>query len=400
MVIETVKGFRDQIGLEALKRKKLREIIENKFILYGFLPAETPTVEYEELLKSSEDEVVSDIFRLQDKGQRKLALRYEFTGQLARIFKENSTIKLPFKRYQIGNVFRDEPAKPGRYREILQCDADIIGDSNISSDAECLALANDIFKELNIKVNIKINNRKLLNSIIKSLNINNSEQVIREIDKLDKLSLEEVKANLSKFTNKEKIEKLFSLFKKDIDYFVKNNFEGSNEVKVLMDICKNYNVKVNFIPNLARGFSYYTGNVFEISSEKAKFTISAGGRYDKVVGKYINREIPAVGISFGLDRISEIFDKKLETTKVLVISINEEKQSINLVKKLRESNISCTIMFGKISKAMEYANSYNVQNVIFVGKEEIKKKKFKLRDMKTGKESYLALNGVIKKLNL
>ena len=397
-MIETAKGFRDILSQESLKRKRIKEIIEEKFILYGFLPIETPTIEYEELLKSSDDEVISDIFKLQDKGQRKLALRYEFTGQLARIFKENSTIKLPFKRYQIGSVFRDEPAKPGRYREILQCDADIIGDSSISSDAECLALANDIFKELDIKIEIEINNRKLLNSIINSLDIKESSSVIREIDKLDKLSLQEVKDNLSKFANKEKIEKLFSLFKKDIEYFVKNNFEGSKEIKELIDICKNYNVKVTFIPNLARGFSYYTGNVFEISSEKAKFTISAGGRYDKIVGKYINREIPAVGISFGLDRISEILDTKLETTKVLVISINEDKESINLTKKLRENNISSSIMFSKISKALEYANSYSIQNVIFVGSEEIKKKKFKLKDMKTGKEQFLALTGIIKKL--
>ena len=397
-MIETAKGFRDILSQESLKRKRIKEIIEEKFILYGFLPIETPTIEYEELLKSSDDEVISDIFKLQDKGQRKLALRYEFTGQLARIFKENSTIKLPFKRYQIGSVFRDEPAKPGRYREILQCDADIIGDSSISSDAECLALANDIFKELDIKIEIEINNRKLLNSIINSLDIKESSSVIREIDKLDKLSLQEVKDNLSKFANKEKIEKLFSLFKKDIEYFLKNNFEGSKEIKELIDICKNYNVKVTFIPNLARGFSYYTGNVFEISSEKAKFTISAGGRYDKIVGKYINREIPAVGISFGLDRISEILDTKLETTKVLVISINEDKESINLTKKLRENNISSSIMFSKISKALEYANSYSIQNVIFVGSEEIKKKKFKLKDMKTGKEQFLALTGIIKKL--
>ncbi|MDD5651455.1 MAG: histidine--tRNA ligase [Candidatus Nanoarchaeia archaeon] len=398
MVIETVKGFRDILSLEALKRKKLKEIIENKFILYGFSPIETPSIEYEELLKSSEDEVVSDIFKLQDKGQRKLALRYEFTGQLARIFKENSTIKLPFKRYQIGSVFRDEPAKPGRYREFTQCDVDIIGDSNISADAECLALANDIFNELKIKVNIKINNRKLLNSIIKSLNISEISSVIREVDKLDKLPLEEVKNNISKLANKEKTDKLFLLFKKDIDYFVKNNFEGASELKELMNLCNNYKIKVEFIPSLARGFSYYTGNVWEIKSEKAKFTITAGGRYDKVVGKYLNREIPAVGISFGLDRISEIVDIKPEPTKVLIISLNEDKESINLIKKLRESNISCSIMFGKISKAMEYANSYNIQNVIFVGKEEIKKKKFKLRDMKTGKESYFALTGIIKKL--
>ncbi|MBU0929668.1 MAG: histidine--tRNA ligase family protein, partial [Nanoarchaeota archaeon] len=299
-------------------------------------------------------------------------------------------------RYQIGNVFRDEPAKPGRYREFTQCDVDIIGDSNINSDAECLALANDIFSELKIKVEIKINNRKLLNSIIKSLNINETNLIIREIDKLDKLTIQEVKANISKITNK--TDKLFSFFTKDIDYFVKNKFEGASELKELMNICKNYKIKLKFYPNLARGFSYYTGNVFEIINDKYKFTIAAGGRYDKVVGKYLNREIPAVGISFGLDRISEIAKIDIKPIKVLIISIAEDKKSIELVNQLRKSKITTTIMFGKISKALEYANSYNIEYTIFIGKEEIKKKKFKLRDMKTGKEQFLTLTNLIKKL--
>ncbi|MBU0962288.1 MAG: histidine--tRNA ligase [Nanoarchaeota archaeon] len=395
-MIETVKGFRDILSKEALKRNYIKKLIEEKFSLYGFLPIETPTIEYEELLKTSNDDVVSDIFKLQDKGQRKLALRYEFTGQLARLLKENPTLKLPFKRYQIGNVFRDEPAKPGRYREFTQCDVDIIGDSNINSDAECLALANDIFSELKIKVEIKINNRKLLNSIIKSLNINETNLIIREIDKLDKLTIQEVKANISKITNK--TDKLFSFFTKDIDYFVKNKFEGASELKELMNICKNYKIKLKFYPNLARGFSYYTGNVFEIINDKYKFTIAAGGRYDKVVGKYLNREIPAVGISFGLDRISEIAKIDIKPIKVLIISIAEDKKSIELVNQLRKSKITTTIMFGKISKALEYANSYNIEYTIFIGKEEIKKKKFKLRDMKTGKEQFLTLTNLIKKL--
>jgi len=142
---ERVKGFQDFLPPESEKRAKIREIIEKNFKLFGFKPVETPTIEYDELMRQDdlvedEDEAISDRFRLKDKGGRNLALRYEFTFQLARLFKENPNIKLPFRKYQLGRVFRDEPVSALRYREFTQGDADIIGDPSISADAECIAL--------------------------------------------------------------------------------------------------------------------------------------------------------------------------------------------------------------------------------------------------------------------
>ena len=162
-------------------------------------------------------------------------------------------------------------------------------------------------------------------------------------------------------------------------------------------LCKFYNIKVKFSPKLARGLSYYTGNIFEATSPDYKFTIAAGGRYDNKVGMYAGRKIPAVGISFGLDRLAEIAKIKVEGTKCLIININQDKKSIEIAQKLRKNNISVTIQ-DKISKALEYANSLQIPFVIFLGKEEIKKKKFKLRDMQTGKEKMLSEKELIEKL--
>src|SRR3989344_3839232 len=182
MTIEKVKGFRDIFAPQSLQREKIIGILKEKAKLFGFMPVETPMMEYDELLKgdNANDEAVSDRFKLRDKGNRDLGLRFEFTFQLSRIFKEFPNIKLPWRRYQFGSVFRDEPLRPDRYREFSQFDADILGDSSIKADAECLAFADAILKELKIKAEIKVNNRKLLNSILeKSGVLKDGRQVLR-----------------------------------------------------------------------------------------------------------------------------------------------------------------------------------------------------------------------------
>src|SRR3972149_9634088 len=196
--MEPVKGFRDFSGEEAVKREEIRRIIVSTFEKYGFEPAETPVIEAEEFVKSGNqnDEAVSDIFKLQDKGKRKLALRYEFTFQLKRLMRNK---KLPYKRYEIGPVFRDEPTASNRFRQFTQCDVDAIG-STVKEEAEILALTSEIFERVGIKPVILINNRGLLNDILNDLNIKdkNKEQVLREIDKLGKLSEKEIIVNLKK----------------------------------------------------------------------------------------------------------------------------------------------------------------------------------------------------------
>lgn len=403
---ENVKGFEDYLPPESLKREKIKEIAKRYFKLYGFLPVETPSIEFDELMRSDnleEDEAVRDRFRLRDRANRNLGLRYEFTFQLAKIFKKNPNIKLPLKKYQIGTNFRDENIKAGRTREFTQCDIDIIGDPSINADAECLAVTSDILKELKIEnVEIKINNRKLLDEMIKSVQITEKQAVLREIDKIDKIGEDQVKISLKKYADSNQILSLFKLMEKDITFFKDNLFDGAQELEDLIKKCNEYGIKTTFSPRLMRGFNYYTGNIFEVSLGKT--SLFGGGRYDKLVGKYlINKEIPAVGISFSIESIMGLCEREinqldLDKTKAIIISIDKDKETIKLAQNLRKNNISCITSFDKIGKALEFANSYQITYAIFVGKDEVSKKKFKLRDMKSGEESLLAEKSIISKL--
>ena len=383
MRTNTVKGFRDFVGAEALKRARILGIVRRQFELYGFEPSETPTVEYEEFVEgdNSDDDAVRDVFKLEDRGQRELALRYEFTFQLKRIAQNQ---RLPFKRFQIGSVFRDEPIRKGRMREFTQCDADVIG-SSIKDEAECLKLGKNIFEGLGIPVKIYVNNRKLINEILVDANIEerNREQVIRELDKLDKLSKKEVADNLKKLG----AEKVLDIFMGDEKSFAKYNF--FKEIKELKKYCKIYGVKVEFRPFLSRGLSYYNGTVFEIWSEKLNASLCGGG-------SYLVDDIQSTGISFGLEPIFLLSKVEGEATQVQVISIGEDLAAVGLASKLRESGVSVNVLLDKsVGKALEYANSKGIGKVVFVGTEEVKKGKFKVKDMDSGAEEFLSEKEII-----
>ena len=377
MTTETVKGFKDIE--DSSKRIIIRNVIENIFKLYNFKPVETSIIEYEEFVKGENinDEAVSNIFKLEDRGKRKLALRYEFTFQLKRLAQNK---KLPYKRYQIGNVFRDEPITGNRWREFTQCDIDVVG-SSFKDEAEILKITSEILNKLKIKFTININNRKLLDEILKETGVKekNADQVIREIDKLDKLTEKKIFNNLKKLG----AEKVLSIFKKPGKYFEK--FNSYKEIKELKKVCNTNRVKVNFQPFLARGLTYYNGTIFEVKSqaEKMKETIAAGG-------SYLINNVQSTGISFGLDRIEILSRIKEDNQKILIISLNQDKKAVLLADKIRKLEIPCQIFYGKPTKALDYANSYSMPLVIFIGEEEVKKKKFKLKNMITGKEKSLS----------
>jgi histidyl-tRNA synthetase len=376
MKTELVKGFRDYSGKEAEKRKQIKKILEENFEKYGFELAETPIVEYEEFVKGEnfQDEAISDIFKLKDKGNRKLALRYEFTFQLKRLMQNK---KLPYKRYQIGEVFRDEPVSSNRFRQFTQCDIDIIGSSE-KEEAEILAVIKNVFEKVKIPVKIYFNNRNLLDDILNELKIKNKEQTLREIDKLDKLSETEVRKNLKKIN----AEKVLLILKKPKSYFKK--YPAYIEVEKLEKYLSYYGIKPEFLPTLARGLSYYNGSVFEIKSSKMKETLCAGG-------SYIFNKVQCTGVAFGLERICSLAKTDSKIQKILLISLSKDKEAIALAEKLRKKGEEVSIFYGKPSKALEYANSYEFSKAIFVGEKEIKSKKFKVKDLKTGKETILKI---------
>lgn len=378
--MDNVKGFRDIE--DSSKIIVIRNLIEETFRLYDFIPVETPIIEYEEFVKGDNlnDEAVSDIFKLKDKGKRKLALRYEFTFQLKRLAKNK---KLPYKRYQIGRVFRDEPVARNRWREFTQCDVDVVG-SKIRDEAEILKVASEILRKLGIKFVINTNNRKLLGEILDEFKIKDNDKVIKELDKLDKLDEKEVRKNLKRFN----AEKVLNIFKKPEKYFEK--YKSYKEIKELKKYCSMNNVKIVFQPFLARGLSYYNGSIFEIKSDM-KETIAAGG-------SYMIDGIQATGISFGLDRLELIARVDSFVKRVLIISMDQDKKSVELASKVRSLGVSCSVFYGKPGKALDYANSLDIPLVIFIGDEEVRKKKFKIKYMNTGKEELFSLSGLEKKL--
>jgi histidyl-tRNA synthetase len=377
---ETIKGFKDFTGEEAEKRKFIKETLISIFEKYGFEPAETPIIENEDFVRGNneKDEAISEIYTLKDKGNRNLALRYEFTFQLDRISKNK---KLPYKRYQIGEVFRDEPTNSKRVRQITQCDLDIIG-STIKDEAEVLAIAKECLSLLKIKNEIYLGNRALLNEIMDDEKITKNkegrEQIMREIDKLDKIQEKEVIDNLKKF----KAEKLIEVFKKEEKYFEK--YRNYEQIKKLKEYCSFYDVKMIFQPSLVRGLSYYNENVWEIKTQEMKESICGGG-------SYLVNNIQSTGISFGLERLSILLDSFQKKEKILVLSLNQDEEAIKFCQKLRKEGKNVIIFYGKPTKALEYANSYKINKVIFIGEEEIKKKKAKIKDMQTGKENFIDL---------
>jgi len=375
---ENPKGFRDYLGKDALKREKILKIIKENFKQFGYEPAETPIIEYEEFVKgdNENDEAVRDVFKLEDRGKRKLALRYEFTFQLKRIAKKQ---KLPYKRFQIGYNFRDEPIKEGRTRQFIQADADIIG-SSLKDEAENFSLIQKVFKELKTPIKIYVNNRKLMNEILVDENIEEKDRknVIREIDKLDKLSKKEVADNLKKYS----AEKILKVFDKEESYFEKYSYY--KEIKELKKYCKLFNVEVEFRPFLARGFSYYNGTVFEVWSEKLNVSILGGGSY--LIG-----DVQATGISFGLEPIFLISEIEGDPIEYLVISLDQDKEAIKVTNKLREKTANVQLLMDKaLKKALDYANSKEISKVIIIGEKEAKEKKYKVKNMKTGKEKEIS----------
>ncbi len=422
MEMQTAKGVRDVPPEEKSLKNKTIAVIREIFELYGFAPLETPIIERMETLSAKggagqDSDALKEIFKFTDQGERKLGLRFDLTVPLARYMAMNPTLKLPFKRYEMGRVFRDGPIKLGRYREFWQVDVDMAGTSSMLADAEVVALTDAIFKKLNLDIIIKINNRKILNGILEQAKITDKEAAIIAIDKLDKIGKEGVSQELQgRGYSKQQIEEVFSIIKEKITLtelkkkvVSEEGKQGLAEIEEVFSYLKTMNVRsAVFDVSLARGLAYYTGTVFEAYLKKGKITCSlaGGGRYDNLIQKLGGPQIPAMGISFGLEPIMDILrlEKGMKgtktPTKVYVIPINTITESLVIVQELRRENIPAEISLGKkgVSKNLEYAGSLGIPYVIIIGEDEMKKKKVLLRDMNDGTEQMLNLKDVIKLL--
>ncbi len=430
MKLKLAKGTRDFSPEEKIARDEILVLLREVCELFGFSPLETPIFERYETLAAkftagNESDAMKETFKLTDQGKRKLALRYDLTVPFSRYVAMNKDIKMPMKKYMEGEVFRDGPIKIGRYRQFTQFDPDVVGCKSMIAEAELLALADTAFKKLNLKFYIQLNNKKILEGVLEDVGIKEKvwSTVIISIDKLKKIGEKGVAEELrNKDISEKQIKKILNALKKEstnkksLDYLKslmksETGKEGLREVEEILKYLKKFGVKsVVFEPSLARGLGYYTGPIYEVFLKDSKITSSAaaGGRYDKMIGDFIGskNEVPAVGLSFGVEVLIEAMkeknriDKKI-VSELYVIPIGVFDKCLKIVKELREKGVKTDLdlLNRGVAKSMKYANTYKIPYVLFVGENELKKKKFKLKNMKTGKEEILSLDKVVKKFD-
>lgn len=422
MVLQNVKGTRDFLPKEMIKRQKVIEKIKKVFERYGFSPATTPAFEYAELLEGNLGEEEKLIYRFEDMGGRKLSLRYDLTVPLARMF-ANNPLPLPFKRYDISRVWRHDNPQKGRYREFWQCDIDTIGASSMKADAEIIMCGITALQTIGIKeFKLRLNNRKILEAIVKAAGINEDKAIaaFRTIDKIGKIGtneiFEEFKANGIEKLHGEKL--LNMLFQGDpddvlpkIETIIGEN-EGITELKEIIKWIKitKYGENIIIDLSLARGLDYYTGPIFEVNVEEYSSSIAGGGRYDNLIERISGRSVPAVGMSLGIERIMEILEEKnvlgerKTVTDVYVLCADNESyvKAWEIAHELRNNDINTEIdlIDRNFTNKLDYVNKQGIEKLIIVGQKDLKNGNVTLKYMqsKEKKEEKIPVNEIISRL--
>ena len=424
---KTLPGFMELLPEEQILFNKMKEIIRKSYEKYGFLPLDTPIIEDANvLLAKAGGETEKQIYRLK-KGDNDLALRFDLTVPLAKYVTEYyDKLSFPFKRYQIGKVYRGEKAQRGRYREFYQCDVDIIGDGKLSilNDAELPAIIYNTFKNLGFdEFTICINNRKILNGLFASLDLEDtSTEILRIIDKIEKIGADSVKKELLKNINENQVNTIMQFISIDgtnstklqslEDMKIENDVfqEGISELREVLKFVQIFgvpekNIKLDL--TIARGLDYYTGTVYETFLDKYKDlgSVCSGGRYDNLAEYYTNRKMPGVGISIGLSRLFfQLTDSNIisangqSISDVLVISMTEDyEKCAEIARILRESelNVQVNLENQKLGKKFKIADKLNVKFVIIIGEDEIKNDVVSLKNMITGEQTTMKIEEAI-----
>jgi len=442
-----VKGMRDFGPKQMARRSYLLSTIKATFTKYGFLPLETPAMENLSVLTGKYgDEGDQLLFKVLNSGDflakldqdpanytahtilPKIAekgLRYDLTVPFARyVVMNRNDLTFPFRRYQIQPVWRADRPQKGRYREFMQCDADVIGTKSLLCEAEIIMMLNEIFNGLELEgYEITINNRQFLTGLSEFLGQPNKESALCvAIDKLEKIGRDKVyeeltiqgfeQSALTKLTpilsipgdSKAKL----AILKKQFSG-IASAVTGLKEIQETLDMVEAMSgdlTKVNFDPSLARGLSYYTGTIFEVRMLDGSIgSISGGGRYDDLTGVFGMPDIPGVGISLGIDRIYDVLDKRNlfppnleQNTQVLIINFGDENRdfTLSLVKNLRQQNISSELYpdIAKMKKQMTYADKNSIPLVVIAGKQELEEQKVTLKDMFTGNQFASPINEI------
>ncbi|MCH7321970.1 histidine--tRNA ligase [Solibacillus sp. MA9] len=420
MDYQNVRGTQDFLPEQEVVRRKIRRTLEDTFILYGCKPLETPMLNYTELMASKYAggaEILQEMYTLTDRGERDIALRYDLTIPFAKVVAMNPNLAMPFKRYEIGKVFRDGPIKAGRFREFTQCDVDIVGVASQAAEAELMMMAVDAFEKLQVSVQIQYNNRKLLFGLLQMFEVPETamNRVILILDKKEKIDRATLVKELTELAlTPAALKKIESFLDANptLSYFenysLQNDFiaQGVTEVRELMDFLQALKIERSclFNPFLARGLEIYTGTIYEIFLKDGaiKSSIGSGGRYDNAIGGLIGKDasFATVGISFGLDVIYTAFElaNQIEQNPreidVFIIPMNTLKQALQLATALRKTGqrVEVELSGKKLSKAMDKANRENVGKVIVLGENEVAANKIAIKDMVSGRVEEVEFN--------
>lgn len=424
----TLPGFMELLPTEQIKFNNMMDKIRKSYEKFGFLPLDTPVIEMAEvLLAKAGGETEKQIYRF-NKGETDLALRFDLTVPLAKYVCEyNNDISFPFKRYQIGKVYRGERPQKGRYREFYQCDIDIIGDGTLSivNDAEIPSVIYTTIKEFGFdNFTIRINNRKILNGLFAELELEDkSVEIMRIIDKLEKIGRDNVKKCLQDLNiEDDKIEKILNFIEIDgttdekLQKLESLNFtnelflEGLNDLKEVVKYVRLFGVPdTNFKVDLtiARGLDYYTGTVYEtfLNDYRELGSICSGGRYDNLAEFYTDKKMPGVGVSIGLTRLfsklSELNilkEKEESISKVLVVSMTENiSRALEVATKTRDEGINTDVYLEnkKIKAKFKYADRLKIPYVAVIGEEEEKNGTVTLKNMATGEQEEMSIENMI-----
>ena len=428
----TLAGFMELLPEEQILFNQIKTTIENAYQKFGFLPIDTPVIELSEvLLAKAGGETEKQIYRFQ-KGDSDLAFRFDLTVPLAKYVAKNyGNLSFPFRRYQIGKVYRGEKAQKGRFREFYQCDIDIIGDEtlDIINDAEIPSVIYTIFQELGFDFTICINNRKVLNGLFESIEQKEfAADILRVIDKIEKIGKEKVIEELKEIeisqnaidtilsfieiqgTTDEKLARLENLKIENETFQI-----GLQELKDVVKYMRVFGIpEKNFKVDLtiARGLDYYTGTVYEtfLNNYRELGSVCSGGRYENLAEYYTDKKLPGVGISIGLTRLfyklNELnaiqTDKKAMADILIISMLDDMSEPIALGTALRKLGVNTEIYLNnkKLKAKMKYADKLKIPYVVVIGEDEIASKKVKVKNMRTGEETETSLEAEMIKQTL